>query len=177
MRPGCDRRAEARLSYDTIGCQVRLDALTERPGRSQEICSLHAQRLTVPRGWMLCDRRVDEPALFVAAVGGSAATVAATPLAAPTPTPRPSGRPGRRRRAADSPRHPAATLELFDPAAPVPDAAPAPEPEPVAAAEPEPEVDEVPESLRATSPLLSRAFAATGHQRSVLTQRRAEDDD
>jgi hypothetical protein len=185
MRPGCDRRAEARLSYDTIGCQVWLDALTERPGRSQEICSLHAQRLTVPRGWMLCDRRVDEPALFVAAVGGSAATVVTTPPTTSSPTPRPNGRPGRRRRAADSSRHPAATLELFEHADPVPEVVPEPEPqpepepEPVAAVEPEPEpdVDEVPESLRATSPLLSRAFAATGHQRSVLTQRRAEDDD
>ncbi len=30
--------------------------------------------------------------------------------------------------------------------------------------------DQIPELLRATSPLLARAFAATGHQRSVLTQ-------
>ena len=49
------------------------------------------------------------------------------------------------------------------------------EPEPVAAQEPppshDPEPDELPEALQATSPLLARAFAATGHQRSVLTQR------
>ena len=31
--------------------------------------------------------------------------------------------------------------------------------------------DELPEVLPATSPLLARAFGATGHQRAVLTQR------
>lgn len=196
MRPGCDRPAEARLSYDTIGCQVWLDALADRPGRSQEICDLHATRLTVPRGWMLCDRRVDEPALFVATTAGATATAATLP-SAPTPTARPSGRPGRRRRSGERTRHPAATLELFE----SPGAEPAPEPpsrietqvdavqrvEAVEVVEPVPEVeptpvdepapdDDVPESLRATSPLLARAFAATGHQRSVLTQRRSEPD-
>lgn len=45
-----------------------------------------------------------------------------------------------------------------------------PEPEP----EPEPEV---PDALRATSPLLARAFASTGHQRSVLTQPGPDTDD
>lgn len=179
MRPGCDRPAEARLSYDTIGCQVWLDALADRPGRSQEICALHATRLTVPRGWMLCDRRVDEPALFVATTGGATATAATLPVA-PTPTARPSGRPGRRRRSSERTRHPAATLELFE----SPEVEPEPGPpspvevqvevvEVVEVMEPAPE-DDVPESLRATSPLLARAFAATGHQRSVLTQRRSE---
>jgi hypothetical protein len=64
-----------------------------------------------------------------------------------------------------------------EPEAVLPD--PEPEPEPAVAADPEPEPeqpesdppsDELPAALRATSPLLSRAFAATGHQRSVLTQ-------
>ena len=65
MRPGCDRPAVSRLSYDTISCQVWLDPVPERPGPAQEICELHTSRLTVPRGWVLCDRRGDAPALFV----------------------------------------------------------------------------------------------------------------
>ena len=129
MRPGCDRGAAARLTYDPVGCQVWLDDLGERIGRDQEICMLHAQRLVVPRGWLLSDRREDQPA---------AATAATTEL------------------------FEALRQELSEPE-------PEPEPEPVV--EPEPEPDEMPEVLRATSPLLSRAFASTGHQRSVLTQR------
>jgi hypothetical protein len=173
MRPGCDRAAEARLSYDAIGCQVWLDDLAERPGRNQEICGLHAGRMTVPRGWMLCDRRDDEPALFVT----EPATVAAVPV---MPLPPAVGRPGRRRRA-EVTRHPAATLELFaDPVVePEPEAEvdPVVEPELEPTAEPAPDEDDVPAMLRATSPLLARAFAATGHQRSVLTQRTDRPDD
>ena len=169
MRPGCDRDAVARLTYDPVGCQVWLDDPTDRAGRNQEICSLHAERLTVPRGWVLSDRRSDEPAMFVAPV-----------VAEPAP-------PSRRRRRAAGKEHPASqTLELFEvlrqelaeaeagavPVEPVPV-----EPEPVAAPAPaathDPEPDELPEALQATSPLLARAFGATGHQRSVLTQRPA----
>ncbi|MGB3411136.1 MAG: DUF3499 family protein [Microthrixaceae bacterium] len=67
MRPGCDRPAEVRLSYDTVSCQVWLDPILDRPGPVQEICEFHALRLTVPRGWLLCERRVPNPALFVPA--------------------------------------------------------------------------------------------------------------
>lgn len=180
MRPGCDRGAAARLTYDPVGCEVWLDDLAERVGRHQEICTLHAERLTVPRGWTLSDRRSDEPTMFVAPVAPVAA-VAAEPV------------PPRRRRRPAGKGHPATqTLELFEvlrqelaeaAAAPpaVPVVAPEPDPEPVVepAAEIEVEVavevdvveDELPEALQATSPLLARAFAATGHQRSVLTQR------
>lgn len=132
VRPGCDRGAAARLTYDPVGCQVWLDDLGERIGRDQEICMLHAQRLVVPRGWLLSDRREDQPTEATAT---------------------------------------AATAELFQALRQElaePDPEPEPEPEPA----PEPVVDEeLPEVLRATSPLLSRAFASTGHQRSVLTQR------
>ena len=194
MRPGCDRAAEARLSYDAIGCQVWLDELAERPGRNQEICGLHAGRLTVPRGWMLCDRRDDEPALFVAAAPVAPAAVAAV---ADATTGRATGRPGRRRRS-EAARHPAATLELFsEPAVETAvetievvevveteqivetvetgeteQVVESVEVETVETVEaPEIAEDELPAALRATSPLLARAFAATGHQRSVLTQR------
>jgi hypothetical protein len=187
MRPGCDRDAATRLTYDPIGCEVWLDDLAERVGRHQEICALHAERLTVPRGWSLSDRRSAEPPMFVTATAEAAA-------AAPEPRRR------RRRRRDDAAGDTAAqTLELFEtlrqelaavPAEPDPEPVvepepevvqpePEPEPEPVVAQDPEPEPvepepdpasDELPAALRATSPLLSRAFAATGHQRSVLTQ-------
>lgn len=188
MRPGCDRVAAARLTYDTIGCQVWLDDLAERTGRNQEICILHAERLTVPRGWALEDRRSDEPPLFVPPPSAPAAT-----------RPRAEGRAGRRRNSSGS--HPAAqTMELFevlrqelaeaeaaaepvpepalDPVAETaPEPAPEPAPDPVPETVPEPVDDELPAALQATSPLLSRAFATTGHQRSVLTQRSPADPD
>lgn len=185
MRPGCDQDAAARLTYDPVGCEVWLDDLAERVGRHQEICALHAERLTVPRGWLLSDRRSDQPSMFVA-------PVAPVARVAPAPTEEP-----RRRRRATSKGHPATqTLELFEVlrqelaeadagarpvvAATEPDPEPEREPvhEPVPEPEPEPEPvghsaepDELPEVLQATSPLLARAFGSTGHQRSVLTQR------
>jgi hypothetical protein len=183
MRPGCDRDAAARLTYDPIACEVWLDDLAERVGRHQEICSLHAERLTVPRGWAMSDRRSDEQPMFV--------------QPAPSPAPAAATPTRRRRRRSEAASHPATqTLELFETlrqelaaaeSAPEPEPQPSPEPEPEPelveeptpepVSEPEPEPvpepvgsDELPESLRATSPLLSRAFSATGHQRSVLTQ-------
>ncbi len=302
MRPGCDRPAAARLSYDTISCQVWLDQMPERLGPVQEICQFHAERLTVPRGWTLCDRRVDEPALFEP--DARAVRLGPDPLdaegddlaAAPSRRPATSGR--RRGRHVADPvaevaprrtgrrRHPAETarqlfadldsdldaelaampeldldtdldLELDGSSASAAEVAPLPDPEvevdPEVAAEPaveaetvavvevesvvelavvevdlvdEPETptpavlraerpvrartprrertgglealvggvpddlahglpdhaeimaeivsvdpdDELPESLRATSPLLARAFRATGPQRSVLSE-------
>lgn len=215
-RPGCDRPAVARLSYDPVGCQVWLDVLPERSGPAQEICELHTDRLTVPRGWMLCDRRAAEPALFVAPPPEPVEPVGAVTVV-----------PSRRARPHIEP-----VPELFevldDPAAgagPVPfGGAAQPElelvarersgAEPSGAERPEPDdgnartearapvpdqddvggtgpggsddtggtdersengedVDDgdgLPSSLRATSPLLSRAFRATGPQHSVLTQ-------
>lgn len=176
MRPGCDRDAAARLTYDTIGCQVWLDDLAERTGRNQEICVLHAERLTVPRGWALEDRRSEEPPLFVP-----------PPSAPPATRPRAEGRAGRRRNSSDS--HPAAqTMELFEvlrqelaeaeaAAEPAAETVPEPVAEQVAEQVAEPVEDELPAALQATSPLLSRAFATTGHQRSVLTQRSPADPD
>ena len=177
MRPGCDRPAVARLSYDPITCSVWLDDVAERAGRSQEICALHAERLTVPRGWGLSDRRADQAPMFATAAEPGRADTA----------------PKRRRRRSSGTEASAQTLALFDvlrqelaAAAPVVEEPEVEEPvveepvaqEPVAqepvAQEPADEVqdgdDRVPDALKATSPLLSRAFAATGHQRSVLTQ-------
>jgi Protein of unknown function (DUF3499) len=256
MRPGCDRPAAARLSYDTISCQVWLDQIPERLGPVQEICQFHAERLTVPRGWMLCDRRVEAPALFEP-------DDRVTPLVAPAVPPSVPGSPASPQqsspqspRRAHRRRHPSSTArQLFDdsprrvaepvpardeldldsdldleldaatlvdldsdldrdvetapapvqaeapaPLTVVPEPAPDSAPDPVTAApggldevlvaagradtarRPLPEHaeimaeivsvdpdDELPESLRATSPLLARAFRATGPQRSVLS--------
>ena len=171
VRPGCDRPARARLAYDTVTCQVWLDQLLERSGRAQEICELHAERLTVPRGWMLCDRRAEAPALFVAEV------------AAPVDDASVDG-PARRRRRAK--RDATRTRNLFDEIAADLSEAPievvmAPhlvvvetppdqvEPAEQPASTTPAELDELP-ALQATSPLLARAFRQTGPQRSVLTQ-------
>lgn len=174
-RPGCDRPAVARLSYDPVTCAVWLDDVTERMGRNQEICALHAGRLTVPRGWQLADRRSDEAPMF---------TTAAEPK-------QDKASRKRRRRRTPASADAAQTLALFDvlrqelsevaevEEAPEPEAPAPPERAEPDAAEPaertEPVVvpgdeEPLPDALKATSPLLARAFAATGHQRSVLTQ-------
>ena len=114
MRPGCDRDAASRLSYDAVGCQVWLDELTDRAGRHQEICLLHAERLTVPRGWFLCDRRSAQPAMFVAP---EPTVDAADPPAGPA-DPAKRGKPARssrrRRRTAVAADPTTQTLELFE---------------------------------------------------------------
>ena len=61
---------------------------------------MHAERLTVPRGWMLCDRRAEAPALFVADVVAVAGDQVVAEGGAP--------RRRRSRRAADT------TRNLFD---------------------------------------------------------------
>lgn len=252
MRPGCDRPAEVRLSYDTVSCQVWLDPILDRPGPVQEICEFHALRLTVPRGWLLCERRVANPALFVpadapekavppsvpsgASTGGdrSSSTVPpAVPLTVGAPSPRVGRRSIHRDTVQPKRRHPSETArELFpddlaqpvEPAQPVAlvdppaPAAPTESDGPVVtvgpaeraaavevgssvpagasvpadsasdaldvptgaagteeeagdlarAAEPE-EGDDGKDTLKPTSPLLARAFAQTGPQRSVLS--------
>ena len=215
VRPGCDRPARARLAYDTVTCQVWLDQLLDHSGRAQEICELHAERLTVPRGWMLCDRRAEAPALFVAEVAAPADDASAADAAG---TEGPARRRRRSRRDAD------ATRNLFDEIAADISEAPievvmaphlavvggdavvgdavAVESEGVSEPAPEPELESVPEPVRerepaaaavepsldtaldatdelsvlkATSPLLARAFSQTGPQRSVLTQSNGDD--
>ena len=165
---------------------------------------MHAERLTVPRGWMLCDRRAEAPALFVAE--------AAAPADA-TPAPDVTGVEGTARRRRRSRRDADDTRNLFDEIAAdiseapievviaphlavvgpdvgpalldvdvVPEPAPEPEPEPARTAVREPAAtavdpeatDELP-VLKATSPLLARAFSQTGPQRSVLTQSNGDD--
>ena len=211
VRPGCDRPARARLAYDTVTCQVWLDQLLDRSGRAQEICELHAERLTVPRGWMLCDRRAEAPALFVAEVAAPVDDTAGGE--APARRRRRSRRDGDDTRnlfdeiAADISEAPievvmaphlavvggevavgdvaagdAAAVESEGVSEPAPEPEPVRTPEPVrepapaaAAGEPEHEGTDELSVLKATSPLLARAFSQTGPQRSVLTQSNGDD--
>jgi hypothetical protein len=57
-RPGCPDAAVATLTYDYAGRSGWLDPLAdERHPMSYDLCSAHAEALTVPRGWALEDRR------------------------------------------------------------------------------------------------------------------------
>lgn len=138
-RPGCDRAAVARLTYDVVTCQVWLDEVSERSGSTQEICALHVDRLRVPRGWMVCDRRVEQPAMFLT-----------EPMAEPQPAVQ--RRPKRPKDVDDAPRLRIAEVELFEAPAERP---PAEEPD-----EGDPPDDDAPAAP--SSPLLARAFRAAG---------------
>jgi hypothetical protein len=57
-RPDCGVSAEATLSYDYAAGTVWVEALAaERNPMAHDLCDRHADRLVVPRGWTLEDRR------------------------------------------------------------------------------------------------------------------------
>ncbi|MFV0317584.1 MAG: DUF3499 family protein [Microthrixaceae bacterium] len=58
MRPGCDRTAAARLTYDTEVAAVWLDRPDPDSEPAQQVCSVHAATLTAPLGWTVTDRRM-----------------------------------------------------------------------------------------------------------------------
>jgi hypothetical protein len=57
-RPGCSAPATTTLSYDYAGRTVWLDPLLDddHPAR-HDLCDRHANRLSVPNGWRLENRR------------------------------------------------------------------------------------------------------------------------
>jgi hypothetical protein len=57
-RPGCSAPATTTLSYDYAGRTVWLDPLhhDDHPAR-HDLCGRHGDRLSVPNGWRLEDRR------------------------------------------------------------------------------------------------------------------------
>jgi Protein of unknown function (DUF3499) len=63
-RPTCNAVARARFSFDSLNRLIILDRKLDEWGGSGVLCQVHADRLTVPRGWALDDRRVAEPTLF-----------------------------------------------------------------------------------------------------------------
>ena len=151
MRPGCDRPAVARLAYDAVQCRLWLEALPQHAAPVQELCAFHVERLTVPRGWTVIDRR--EPDELVEP--GPRSEVAAPSVEPAAPSVEPAAAPVEPVSAPE----PAATPEV---------AAPSVEP---AAAVASPVPQERPTRRRKPAgPLLERAFALTSEQRSVLTQ-------
>jgi Protein of unknown function (DUF3499) len=62
-RPECADRAVARVVIDAQNCCIIVDKRIEEPGAAL-MCLRHADRVTVPKGWSLDDRRDDNPRLF-----------------------------------------------------------------------------------------------------------------
>jgi hypothetical protein len=59
-RPACAAPAIATLAYDYAGQAVWVDPLSvESHPMTHDLCGRHADRLSVPRGWTLHDRRAD----------------------------------------------------------------------------------------------------------------------
>ena len=194
MRPGCDRPAAARLAFDPIALQLWVDPLGPRSAPVQELCEFHIERLTIPRGWSATDRRPGPSVVGIArspvgAMARTAVPVVEHPVrdTAPEPEPEPIVLDLEPEPTAPEPEPIVLDLEP-EPVVLEPEPV-TPEPEPVAlepvalepvALEPEPEPapSERPargprrgRSTREELPLLSRAFAWTGPQQSILTQR------
>lgn len=65
-RPTCAEAAAVTLTYDYDSSNVWLDALLpERNPHCYDLCSRHAERLSVPNGWHLDDRRALPPVRLV----------------------------------------------------------------------------------------------------------------
>lgn len=57
-RPGCGSAASATLVYDYRQRTACLDVLAHEPHpMAYDMCNMHADAFTVPRGWGLEDRR------------------------------------------------------------------------------------------------------------------------
>ncbi len=161
MRPGCDRPAAARVAFDPVALQLWLDPLALHVAPVQELCELHIERLTIPRGWTATDRRPSAGADPLAAV------TAPTGVAAPTETE------GATVASADEPRDAAPQVE--EPQVDEPQLEERSARSMIEPGEPEsPPAPEPPRRRRRARSgeepsLLSRAFALSGPQESVLT--------
>lgn len=70
-RTGCAEDATATLSYQYGRAQVWLDDLApEREPHDYDLCDRHSQRLSVPNGWHLEDRRSRHLLLVPARLAG-----------------------------------------------------------------------------------------------------------
>ncbi|MEA2345838.1 MAG: hypothetical protein QOF63_4007 [Thermoanaerobaculia bacterium] len=60
-RPGCNQPAVATLTYDYGNSTAWIERLSPEPHpMTHDLCERHAERLSVPQGWHLEDRRVVE---------------------------------------------------------------------------------------------------------------------
>ncbi len=67
-RPGCTESATATLTYDYGASTVWIDPLeAEAHPMSHDLCTRHSDALSVPRGWLLQDRRGSVTPLFTPA--------------------------------------------------------------------------------------------------------------
>lgn len=57
-RPACPRPPAATLTYDYAAQTATVDHLATPHPMQYDLCAEHAGRLSVPRGWVLVDRRV-----------------------------------------------------------------------------------------------------------------------
>ena len=62
-RPGCQRAPTATLTYDYAGSVATIDQLSDPHPMQYDLCEQHTERLSVPMGWTLVDRRVLAPVL------------------------------------------------------------------------------------------------------------------
>jgi hypothetical protein len=63
-RTGCSERAKVSLTYDYDQSHAWLDPLlSERDPHAYDMCERHAERLSVPYGWHLEDRRLLQPSV------------------------------------------------------------------------------------------------------------------
>lgn len=62
-RPGCPRPPIATLTYDYGAGLATLDHLAPPHPMQYDLCETHTERLSVPNGWTLVDRRVVAPVL------------------------------------------------------------------------------------------------------------------
>lgn len=74
-RPGCSQSAVATLAYDYRSQAAWLDRLApEAHPMTHDLCDRHAERLSVPNGWRLEDRRMVAPLPTASASAASATT-------------------------------------------------------------------------------------------------------
>lgn len=60
-RPTCRRPPTATLTYDYAAGVATIEALGTPHPMHYDLCELHTERLSVPMGWDLVDRRVVAP--------------------------------------------------------------------------------------------------------------------
>lgn len=66
-RPTCQRAPTATLTYDYASSVATIERLSAPHPMQYDLCDLHTERLSVPRGWTLVDQRVMAPLLDLGA--------------------------------------------------------------------------------------------------------------
>jgi hypothetical protein len=64
-RPGCQRPPASTLIYDYASSTATIRRLAMPHPMQYDLCELHTERLSVPKGWMLVDERVAAPVVDI----------------------------------------------------------------------------------------------------------------